>query len=60
MGAFSTPFGLTGFLQEVTVTKPLYDLKQKKLPGYIIESIDRNDLNRYNVVVSRWYGYPKW
>lgn len=60
MGSFSSPFGLTGFLQEYTVRDPLYKLKQQNLPGYIIESIDRNDLNRYTVVVSRWYGYPKW
>lgn len=60
MGSFSSPFGLTGILQDYTVRKPLYDLKEKNLPGLIIESIDRNDLNRYTIVVSRWYGYPKW
>ena len=60
MGSFSSPFGLTGILQDYTVRKPLYDLKEKNLPGLIIESIDRNDLNRYTIVVSRWYVYPKW
>lgn|GEM_PF-6434263 len=45
MGSFSSPFGLTGILQDYTVRKPLYDLKEKNLPGLIIESIDRNDLN---------------
>lgn len=60
MGTFTAPFGLTSFLQEWTVRAPLFELKDRNLPGHIIESIDKEEFNRYTVVVSRWYNYPNW